>query len=994
MRRAVSLSLALLILAALPGTAQEVRYRELSFDVREVTRPDVAAFPDGGVLFTLLGHLYRVPAEGGEAVQLTRGVFFHKEPAVSPDGATIAVVSDRDAEVRDNVWLLDADGGNARVLTDEVEAGRPAWSPDGTRLAYLAFPSPRPKEDFFATPPAQVREVDLASGSVRDVTEGFQDIRDVTYGPGGELLWLHFRGDGTCRACGETDVYQETPDGAAEVVATLKDRVQQIRVTEAGVLYWSVRGDFWSEDTTPERRKLYTGPSLEGPWNAILHADIRVTGTVAPRFAAVPGAELRAYLGDWGQLREVRAEERRWRRIPFQARVRQTVMESAGPPPWTPPEDMESFPVTAVGNPILRPDGQELAFTAAGTVWYRRAGDAEDPPRRISEDWAGAPAYAPVGGKVSYVRTFLESPGSPMELMVADGWEGTPNPVAEVGFYAINGFGPPQWSPDGTKLVSTKDIAPFEVTVPGGSPEPLELDVGPVVALQIMEDGTTLTAYQGMDRDLISIPLDAPETAVPLTDIQEQMKPPRASPDGRWLAFRRNGDLHVADMAAALADDGVVTEDEVTIRIDGGGLGFSFDPRGDAVIYTRGSRIFRKALPDGEEEEISGPFTLPGAERGSTIIRNVRVLGPSGTGFTEAQDLFIQGGRITGIGRAPRGFDLQSATEVDAGGRFAVPGLWEAHRHGATNATLRHGVTSYRDAGAPMMNVVEDVDHERAFGASLPRRFSAGEIFEGLESHFGENFSRVGTADDARRFVRQWKGLGVRFIKVYRSLPWSLHRVVAEEATLQGLPVMGHGMFPEELVRSVTLGYRYIEHVGFPQFFHDDVLSLMAEAGVYWTPQYTERGVWGLLLHSDPEGFNRGRELLGRPPRNDEPIRPEGVAASLGAWALHAKQLRRARELGVQVLPGTDNTGGAGSIHFELELFQDAGVAPWQILRMATLEAARAEGIENDLGTLEVGKLADLLLLDTDPLEDVRNLRSPWRVLKGGQVVHAREEGP
>ena len=112
----------------------------------------------------------------------------------------------------------------------------------------------------------------------------------------------------------------------------------------------------------------------------------------------------------------------------------------------------------------------------------------------------------------------------------------------------------------------------------------------------------------------------------------------------------------------------------------------------------------------------------------------------------------------------------------------------------------------------------------------------------------------------------------------------------------------------------------------------------------------------------------------------------------LGAWNLQARTLKEAHERGVQLLLGTDGTGGRVGVHMEMEGFLDAGISAADILRMATLGAATAEGVDRDLGTLEVGKLADLLLLDEDPLADLRNARLPWRVIKDGVVVHEREE--
>ena len=177
-----------------------------------------------------------------------------------------------------------------------------------------------------------------------------------------------------------------------------------------------------------------------------------------------------------------------------------------------------------------------------------------------------------------------------------------------------------------------------------------------------------------------------------------------------------------------------------------------------------------------------------------------------------------------------------------------------------------------------------------------------------------------------------------------------------------GLPVSAHGEVPEEIVRSVTLGYRTLEHNGFSELLHDDVLTLLAAAGTYWTPQYTQWiPVGSVLALKDPDGFARGLRLLGRdsPPLQELAL-PEPAGTLLGSWILTAGQLRRARDLGVRMLTGTDNYGGPGWVHVEFEAFQDAGFTPAEVLRMATLDAARAEGVEDHLGILETGKLADL----------------------------------
>jgi len=211
------------------------------------------------------------------------------------------------------------------------------------------------------------------------------------------------------------------------------------------------------------------------------------------------------------------------------------------------------------------------------------------------------------------------------------------------------------------------------------------------------------------------------------------------------------------------------------------------------------------------------------------------------------------------------------------------------------------------------------------------------------------------------------------------------------------MPVVGHGMTVEEVVRSVVAGYRSLEHEPFPEVWHEDILRLLASTGTYWAPQYVQGAPAELLrvfTLRDPAWLDQLAADFDLPTSVSQGLnRNRSTGPALAAWELQAGRLRRAHELGVRLLVGTDNTLGPAALHVEMEAFREAGIAPADVLRMATVEAAAAEGVESWLGTLEVGKLADIVLLEGNPLEDVRNARRPWRVILDGRVVNERD-GP
>jgi imidazolonepropionase-like amidohydrolase len=978
---------------AAPTEGQEQDFRQLRLSLDQVTDPDIALFPDdGGVLFTLLGHLYRIPPEGGEAEPLTAGPFYHKEPAISPDGRKIAFVSDRGGD-GDNLFVLDLGSGEVVRLTSESEAGRPAWSPDGTRIAYLAYERPRLIEPWLSHerqqgPGSWVRVVDVSSGTIVGITTSPESIRAVEYGRDGLLHWVRVEPEGRCWGCARSLVERQLDAGEHDLLLSIEGVVDQ-------VVFDSASGALFYRGTRQgSRDRVVYRMGQEGEETRVFDGDIDPQFYRAPRFAVSPGGA-EVYAGDWGRLWRASAETGERYPIPFHAEVTQTVAVAPAPPPWPAREDSGTFPVSIVGDPAVSPSGSEVMFSAAGMIWRRSLESLDAQPELVDSGPAWDPAYAP-DGRFAYVRAGVETGG---ELVVV-GADGTPSVVAR------GRISNPVWSPDGEEVVFARSWDLVGVTPTQGTERVVAPGDGAWDRPSLAGDGSWVAGYLAKPNSqdaMVWFPAGNPQSASRLTDMREQGKAGLISPDGRWLGFQRNADLWVADLSEALADDSLVTEDEVRLFAAGGGLGFSFHPAGDALVFTRADRIFMASLPDGVPEEISGPFQVPRADRATLVVRNVRLLAPHGQSFAEKQDVFIEQGGITGLGEPPPGFDQALAEVVDAEGRFAVPGLWDSHLHGMwiddsgrgvrPSDRLRFGVTSTRDPGSPIVAAIQAVDRTRAASIAAPRRFTSGEIFEGMLDNWWGQWHRIGSAADAVHNVREWKDLGARFIKIYRSVPWRLQRVLAAEASAQGLPVMGHGMTAEEVVRSVTLGYRSLEHGSYPAVWHEDIFRLMAAAGVYWSPQYVLSSFLPVFARQDPSKLERILEALDLQ-ETVGPVRHgnESTGSILGMWQLHGSQLRTAHQLGVRLVLGTDNALGPGSLHLEIEIFRDFGIPEADILRMATVRAAEAEGVDHVLGTLEVGKLADLLLLDGNPLEDIGNLRRPRLVILDGRVVHRRTE--
>jgi imidazolonepropionase-like amidohydrolase len=458
------------------------------------------------------------------------------------------------------------------------------------------------------------------------------------------------------------------------------------------------------------------------------------------------------------------------------------------------------------------------------------------------------------------------------------------------------------------------------------------------------------------------------------------------SRDERWVAFRRGAEIWLASV------DTSPPEAHHARRLSPrGGHAFDFERDGSAVVFADANEVWRQPLTMGEPEQVALRVEVLHRLPPPVLLRHVRVLDFTAGGFSPETSMLVDSGRIRGIGVVAERSVPSTAVILDAAGRFAIPGLFDMHVHGRGGyqapSNLAYGVTSVRDVGSSepwWLNAFDDWSD--AGGVPVPRSFHAGAMIYGPPEI-------LATEDDARVAARRGQAAGASLIKVYSTLPWSIHRAVAEEARLLGLPVAAHGTTIKEVTMGATLGYATLEHAGFR--YYDDVLQMLAEAGTYWDPTVGNDVGDHLLLEAEPERVEREEFRAFVPAARVQ----RELATGDTAWkartypVVYAQQLASigaAYRRGVRLLAGTDNPehlAFAGvSLHWELEHLARAGIPLLEVLRIATQEAASAVGAGGELGSLDTGKVADMILLDANPLEDVRNTQAIWRVIKGGWV--------
>jgi imidazolonepropionase-like amidohydrolase len=390
---------------------------------------------------------------------------------------------------------------------------------------------------------------------------------------------------------------------------------------------------------------------------------------------------------------------------------------------------------------------------------------------------------------------------------------------------------------------------------------------------------------------------------------------------------------------------------------------------------------------------------------------NVTVIDGTGAPPRRHVSVLVAEGRIVKIGPIRTTALPADAHVIDGSGKVLIPGLWDMHVHlagqgdGTPAAFIALGVTGVRDMGGNLA-VIQRWRRRIRNGTVLgPRIVAPGPILDGPQARGTSGRRAVTSAAEGVEAVRELKAEGVDFIKTHSLLPRDAYFAIAGEAQRQGLAVAGHVPDAVRLDEAIAAGHRTIEHlVG---------VSLACS---------TRETALRARLRDDEQGLDRQPadirayvdarlRIDGDATQSYSPARAATVFARLAqqqvwqcptlvkwraderAW-LFARKLALVRAMhraGVPFLAGTDlgayRLRGGTSLHDELELLVQAGLTPMQALQTATRNPARVLGLEHELGTVEEGKLADLVLLEADPLRAIRNTRKIWAVVVNGRLV-------
>jgi hypothetical protein len=426
-------------------------------------------------------------------------------------------------------------------------------------------------------------------------------------------------------------------------------------------------------------------------------------------------------------------------------------------------------------------------------------------------------------------------------------------------------------------------------------------------------------------------------------------------------------------------------------------------------------------------------------------LTHVAIIDTSSGSILRDRTLVIAGERITAIGKGEEVSIPPHAHVVDGRGKYLIPGLWDMHVHIASKEVyfplfIANGVTGVRDMHAFNPDAIYSWRAQTAERKALgPRIVTPGTLVDGPKPIWPGSLS-AGTAAEGREAVRTLKKRGADFVKVYTKLPRDAYFAIADEAKTQGLPFAGHIPDSVSAVEASDAGQKSLEHLygiwlacstqeaelrkeltdAMTTADNPTFLSVMSRAQVKALDSYSpdkahalfsrfaKNGTWQVptltVLRSlgmiDDDGFTKDPRVKYMPaylttgwnPKNSPFAKtPEVIAGFKRLYKKALEVVAAMHRAGVPFLAGTDTTNPycfpGFSLHDELGLLVESGFTPLEALQCATLNPARYLGLSKDLGTVEQGKIADLVLLDANPLDDIANTRKIEAVLVRGKLL-------
>ncbi len=1043
--------------------------RTISFETDEATWLSLDVSPDGHTLvLEILGDLYTLPIEGGDAIPLTMGMQFDSQPRFSPDGQKLTFISDRDG--KENVWIMGIDGSGLKKLSkggDRIEFASPTWSPDSSHVVVSRTSWGLRTFELWAYHVDGGKGVQLTKAKAAKNTPSNQRSNSLgaVYTPDGKYLY-YARKNGGFGYNVNFPMWQiarrDLTSGLEDILTLAQGSAIRPLLSPDGKQL--VYGTRFEHNTGLRIRNLETG---EDKWLVYPiqrdDQESRFTRDLLPGYAFTPDGTSVIYTAEGG-IRRVAIATGAVTEIAFTAKV-----EKGLGPRLHFPHRLGVGPVKSrmIGDPVLSPDGTKVAFSAFARLYVHEFASGISEVVSPEGLTSFQPTWSPDGRNLAFVSWSQE--GGHIWRMRAGG--GRARMLTEYSAYYTS----PAWSPDGKRIVALRATSYERMYREGDFGQPVGADViwlpadGGAVEVIIPTrglgvphfgvesdriylylgggpfgnagaSGLVSLRYDGTDRrNLISLKgpgIYGAEENVPAEDM-------RMSPNGRYVLMQHANQLYVSpllnpnlqNVAVDLASPSIPLAKLTDVGVDF----FGWSKNGEDIYWSVGHHVYRRpvesvifddeagddeedddsASDSGSETEVEGEAEAPqplAEDHESVTATAVEIymarFEPEGTlalvGATiipmETDDdriedgvVILQAGRISAVGRRADVVIPEEADVVDVTGKFIVPGYVDTHAHyrplrnlfGLANpaflANLAYGVTTGIDVQPSTTDILAYQDMIDAGLMLGPRALSTG---PGI---FSNNAFK--SREHALAVLRRYKDhYRVNNLKAYisgsrKQRQWLLQ--AAEE--LQLMPTTEGSLDMKLDLTHVIDGFSGNEH-NFPIVdLYTDTVQLVARSGLAYTPTLlvTYGGPWAETYYYTRENPQGNAKLRRFTPDNvlaSRTLRVKWFHDDEYTFSRVAAQAAKIIRAGGRVGVGAHGQLQGLGYHWELWSLASGGLTPREALRAATRHGAEMIGIAQDVGTVSEGKLADLVILRSDPLENIRNSVDISAVVKGGEL--------
>ena len=960
--------------AASPATPAQV-----DVTVREGTSMSVAISPDGRTLATdMQGSIWTVPVAGGAMQRVTDVFNDARQPRWSPDGRTIVFFAYRDGGY--DLWAINPDGSDQRKLTwGTFDDREPIYSHDGTRIAFSSDRGEPLGSNY------NIWMLDLHNGELRQITKGPSEDFMPTW----------------------------SPDDSEIVYATSRDNYESL---------WSMNIRSMGE----RRVRSVKGARLDapsfGPGGQLLY---HVTAGQQTRFEidgkAVTGSEnVFAFRASWASATEyLYVSDGKIRRRSVSGLPMQTIDFTATMavihPEYT--HRVRDFTSTTprktlgVVRPVISPDGTQIAFAAVGDIYVMpvNSGAAVNLTRDAALDTD--PSWSPDGGSLVY-SSDKDSPL--LQIWIRDMKSGQAHKVTNITTQPQGA----SFSPDGKKIVffnvdgmwrvaemSILDLASGQITkihdslpqpgTPTWSPDGKRIALAGIAPMTVrFREGTnqvqTIAATGGDVKWYAPIPM--------LSIDSRGGGGPAWSPDGTKMAAIYEGVLSVWPVAATgepLGPPRRVTSESAHAP--------SWQGDSRHILYQSLDQLRIVDIETGETRQV--PFNMtwtPAIPKTRVVVHAGKLLDMKSPTMRANVDVIVTGNRITSVVPHAAANHLK-AEVVDASDLTVMPGLVEFHSHlqkdyGAAHgrAWLAFGVTTVRSPGNTPYEAVEDREANEAGVRPGPRVYGTGYLMEWNRVYYKMGIA-ISNVSQFEMELQRAKVLEHDLIKSYVRLPDLQQKRMVEFAHSIGIPVATHEIYPASLVgvdntehTAATSRRGYSPKQATLQTAYEDVVQLFGKSQRIFCPMISGGGSRELFekdaaLKNDPR-FGLYPQWIQRQ------VAAQPVMAQAGGGGdprgPSGKMVLDIMKAGGLIVAGTD-TPNAVNLHGELMAYTMAGMSAFDALKAATVNPAKALGYAG--GTIEPGKLADLIAIDGDPLANIANTVKVKKVIANGRVYDAAQ---